>query len=248
MGEVRAYNVSTNTWNYSLSDMPAARYSMNGAGVINGKIYVSGGRTSNRASPPSADLFVYDPVTNAWTQKRSMPEGGAQGVTGVIESKLYVVTFSPGLPDGVANFFRYDPTADSWSRLPQPKPYFFLGGGGAVIGGKLYLIAPHVLVYDPATNQWNTKGPLPGDLTGAPVALSGKLYLFGMDTRPFTGHPGIFVYHPVTDIWTQLPLLTTLTFSEATDIVASRVFLLNGQPRVEVVGGSRPGNNQQYVP
>jgi N-acetylneuraminic acid mutarotase len=193
MGEVRAYNVSTNIWNYSLSDMPAARYSMNGAGVINGKIYVSGGRTSNRASPPSADLFVYDPVTDAWTQKRSMPEGGAEGVTGVIKNKLYVVTFSPGLPDGVANVFRYDPTTDSWSRLPQPKPYFFLGGGGAVIGGKLYLIAPHVLVYDPATNQWNTKGPLPGDLTGAPVALDGKLYLFGRDTRLFTGHPGIFV-------------------------------------------------------
>lgn len=247
VGEVRAYNVATNIWNYSRRDMPAALYAMNGAGVINGKIYVSGGLTSNRSTPPSPALFVYDPAKNTWTQKRNMPEGGAWGVTGVIQDKLYVVTFSRGLPDGVANFFRYDPTKDSWTRLPSPTNYFSLGGGGAVLYGKLYLIAKPVLVYDPATNQWTTKGPLPGDLTGAPVALGGKLYLFGADTQPFTGHPGIFIYHPLTDSWTQLPLLTTLGSGNPAELAATRVFL-NGQPRVEVVGGSRPGNNLQYIP
>ena len=34
---------------------------------------------------------------------------------------------------------------------------------------------------------------------------------------------------------------------DAADLTATRVFL-NGQPRVEVVGGSRPGNNLQYIP
>ena len=245
VGEVRSYNVATNTWDYSRRDMPAARYRMNGAGVINGKIYVSGGFGSNRAKPPSPNLFVYDPAKNTWTQKRDMPEGGGDGVTGVIEDKLYVVTFSPGLADGVANFFRYDPTKDSWTKLPSPTNYYSLGGGGAVLYGKLYLIAHPVLVYDPATNQWTSKGPLPGDLTGASVALNARLYLFGADTKTGVPVPGIFIYHPLTDSWTRLPLLTTLRSPE--ELTASRVFL-NGQPRVEVVGGSRPGNNRQYIP
>jgi hypothetical protein len=42
MGEVRAYNVATNTWT-SKQDMPGARYEMNGAAVIGGKIYVTEG-------------------------------------------------------------------------------------------------------------------------------------------------------------------------------------------------------------
>ena len=247
VGEVRAYNVSTNTWDYSKKDMPGARYGVNGAGVIKGKIHVAGGFTSNQSRGPSSSLFVYDPAINAWTQKRNMPEGGAAGVTGVIQGKLYVVTFSSGLPAGVANFFRYDPATDSWTRLPRPTNYFSLGGGGGVINGKFYLIAPRVLVYDPATNRWTTKGPLPGDLTGASVVLLSHLYCLGADSRTGVPIPGIFIYDPNTDTWTRKPLLTPLIGPDAADLTATRVFL-NGQPRVEVVGGSRPSNNLQYIP
>jgi N-acetylneuraminic acid mutarotase len=121
-----------------------------------------------------------------------------------------------------------------------------------VINGRFYLIAPHVLVYDPATNKWTTKGPLPGDLTGASVALLSHLYLFGADTRTGGSIPGIFIYDPVSDTWETKPLLTKFAWFEPSELAAARVFL-NGQPRVEVVGGLRdwpgsPGNNQQYIP
>jgi len=244
MGEVRAYNVATNTWTRK-QDMPAARYGMNGAGVINGKIHVTGGFTSKHK--PSASVFVYDPGSNTWTQKRDMPAPGGGGVTGVIGGKLYVVTFSPGLPPGVANFFRYNPTSDTWSRLPSPTNYFSLGGGGGVINGKFYLIAHGVLEFDPATNRWTTKGQLPGDLTGASVVMLAHLYLFGADTKTGVPVPGIFIYDPVSDTWTKAPLLTTFSHWDTAELTATRVFL-NGQPRVEVVGGGRPGNNLQYVP
>ena len=31
------------------------------------------------------------------------------------------------------------------------------------------------------------------------------------------------------------------------ELTAARVFV-NGEPRIEVIGGYRPGNNQQYIP
>ena len=101
MGEVRAYNVATNTWT-SKRDMPAARYGMNGAGVIDGKIYVTGGFAEPASQGPSASVFVYNPASNTWTRKRDMPAAGGYGVTGVIGGKLYVVTFSSYL--GIAKW------------------------------------------------------------------------------------------------------------------------------------------------
>ena len=226
--------------------MPAAGFGINGAGVINGKIYVTGGFTTR--GKPTASVFVYDPATNTWSQKRDMPAPGGGGVTGIIGGRLYVVTFSPGLPAGVANFFRYNPTTDTWSKLPSPTNYFSLGGGGGVINRKFYLIAHGVLEYEPVSNRWTTKGQLPGDLTGASVVMLAHLYLFGADTKTGVPIPGIFIYDPVSDTWEKKPLLTKFSYwGGPAELTAARVFL-NGLPRVEVVGGPRPGNNLQYIP
>jgi N-acetylneuraminic acid mutarotase len=237
VGEVRAYNVATNTWT-TKKDMPAARMWMNGAGVIGGKIYVTGGLTGRHQR--SASVFVYDPASDTWTRKRDMPAAGYNGVTGVIGGELYVVTFSGY--DVVPDFFRYNPTRDSWTRLPSPTTTGGEGGGG-VINKKLYLIiGSQPLEYDPSTNKWTQK-TLPdfaSDLWGGPmtVVMLGHLYTFAP--------PDIFIYDPVSDTWETKPLLTKF-FWQDYELTAARMFL-NGEPRVEVIGGPRPGNNQQYIP
>jgi N-acetylneuraminic acid mutarotase len=241
LGRVRAYNAATDTWRRR-ADLPLALCGLNGAGVIQGKIYVSGGVTSSGRREPTAALFVYDPTTNAWTRKRDMPEAGSGGITGVIQGKLYVVTVNRA---GVAKFFRYSPATDTWSRLPRTD-YWWLGGGGGVIGGKLYLIAQAVKVYDPAMNRWTTEAPLPGDIHGSSVVLRGKLYVIGADTRTGSEVPGIFAYDPAINSWTRTRLPVALQDSYNIH-AASRVFV-DGEPRAEIVGGGPPGNNLQYVP
>jgi hypothetical protein len=51
----------------------------------------------------------------------------------------------------------------------------------------------------------------------------------------------------VGDTWESKPLLTTFSYWDEARLTAARVFL-DGKPRVEVIGGYRPGNNQQYIP
>jgi hypothetical protein len=51
------------------------------------------------------------------------------------------------------------------------------------------------------------------------------------------------VYDPATDAWTRRAALPT----PRAGIAATRVFL-DGQARIEVLGGVSPGNNIQYVP
>jgi hypothetical protein len=51
------------------------------------------------------------------------------------------------------------------------------------------------------------------------------------------------VYDPATNAWTNRAPMPTMR----SRFSASRV-VLNGMARIEVVGGSRPGNNLQYMP
>ncbi len=270
MAEVRQYNVATNIW-APKRDMPVARWGMNGAGVIGEKIYVTGGYTKEGYRGVTASLFVYNTASNTWTRKRDMPAAGGDGITGVIRGKLYVVTFNYNYyPNPVVNFFRYDPTTDSWTKLPSPTDYPSLNVGGGVINNKLYLTGStvslqeppwtgsksRVMEYDPIANQWTQKRPwssqscLPAydcTVSGPTAVMLAHLYVFGYASGYRSSEAGVFIYDPVSDTWESKPLLTTFSYWDVNRLTAARVFL-NGQPRVEVIGGFRPGNNQQYIP
>jgi N-acetylneuraminic acid mutarotase len=102
--------------------------------------------------------------------------------------------------------------------------------------------------YDPATNRWTTKAALGLSRPGAAAAvLGGKLYLFGGQrynaARGWETLDKTLRYDPATNRWTT----RTSMPSGRTGIAASPV-TVNGQARIEVIGGPAPGNNLQYVP
>lgn len=273
---VAAYNVATNTWTFRRG-LPVGLANSNGAGVINGKIYVSGGFTDWASENLSGALYMYDPAANTWTRKHDMPsvQGpyhdpfyvGAQGVTGVINGKLYVVTacywsdspwpYMEGCRGRGPGFFRYNPVTDQWSSLPYPwddqarSPF-----AGGVIGGKFYVMGgstantgSRFAVYDPSTNRWTPKTCLDLNRPGAATAvLQSKLYVIGGSRYIAARHAWEAVdwnsvYNPITDAWTRRASLP----SPRAGIAGTKVFV-NGQPRIEVVGGNIPGNNLQYIP
>jgi N-acetylneuraminic acid mutarotase len=284
---VTAYNVATNTWTFRRGG-PAVAWT-NGAAVINGKIYLSGGFSDRNAwTSLSGSLDMYDPATNTWTRKRDMPSlvdpygdkvyVGASGVSGVINGQLYVITACYTLmevggfgyyqeggckaPDyaGPA-FFRYNPVTDRWTTLPSPfRGVVYSPFVGGVIGGKFYVLGgpmygeeaahtAYMAAYDPATNRWTTKNALGQDRPGAAAAvLGGKLYLFGGNRYNakldrYETLDKTLRYDPTTNLWT-----TRAPMPSARSGIAASPVTVNGQVRIEVIGGPAPGNNLQYVP
>jgi N-acetylneuraminic acid mutarotase len=196
------------------------------------------------------------------------------GVTGVINGKLYVAsgcfvarTYYPygyREADCTPLFFRYNPVTNSWVRLESPFGGPDMGTfptvgpfAGGVIGGKFYVMGNSLStldiffeVYDPRTNQWTPRnsqtvgvvGGLPGWGSGTAV-LGGKLFLMGGFGSEIGMVATTLAYDPATDAWT-----TRAPMPSARSGIAGSTVQLNGQSRIEVVGGIAPGNNIQYIP
>jgi N-acetylneuraminic acid mutarotase len=250
---VKAYNVTTKRWTWE-PPLPIGLYGSNGAGVINGKIYISGGKLNSRRA--RRDLYMYDRATRAWTKKTYMPGPGFSGVTGAINGKLYVLTGCYG--DGICDpfvggaFYRYNPVTDRWTTLGTPSGSHREAMGG-VIGGKFYVVggnhSSQLDVYDPATKTWTIKAPMPEERhLSAAAVVGGKLFVIGgvVTTESGTGGGTVattIAYNPATDTWTEKAPMP----NERAPISASRV-VVNGQERIEVVGPSSPDNHLQYIP
>ena len=123
-----------------------------------------------------------------------MPSATSDGVTGVINGKLYVATFG--------RLYRYTPSSNTWTTLAS-SPYAHFAAAGGVINGKLYVAGGNAAdgggtgtqlhVYDPATNRWTAKAPMPTGRTWvAGAVLKNKLYIVGgrgAEDLLFSGKP-----------------------------------------------------------
>jgi len=69
--------------------MPTGRY-FHAAAVVNGVVYVVGGRLTNGLG--STSVQAYNPSTNTWTTRAPMLSPGGCGASGVIGGKLYAET------------------------------------------------------------------------------------------------------------------------------------------------------------
>ena len=113
---------------------------------VNGKLYVFGGWDGGKARGVA---YEYDPVTDRWTKKTSMPRPAHHAALAAANGKIYVIGgFVPpkdtAIPVGGAwepidNAWEYDPAADSWKSLP-PLPGKRGSAVAAEVGGKIYVI------------------------------------------------------------------------------------------------------------
>jgi N-acetylneuraminic acid mutarotase len=175
------------------ASMPTAR-SGGGAGVIDGKIYVAGGRP-----PRGSDLAVYDPMADAWTVLPDVPTQRNHLGVGAVNGKLYVAggRFGGGVGSEMTDLLEiYEPATNSWkSGAPLLAPR--AGVSSIVANGCLYLIGgegndadPRGIFdrnerYDPATNSWSSLPSLPLPMHGITGAafLDGWIYIPGGATR-----------------------------------------------------------------
>lgn len=163
--------------------MPTAR-SAGGTGVIDGKVYVAGGRP-----PHGSDFAVYDPTADSWQVLPNVPTQRNHLGVGAINGKLYVAggRFGGGVGSEMTDILEiYDPATGTWSSgasMLAPRA----GVASTVANGCLYLIGgegntadPRGVfdrneLYDPGTDSWRGLEPLPIPMHG----LTGAAFLDG---------------------------------------------------------------------
>ena len=207
-GEPIADPGPTGSWS-TLAPMSVARTAF-GIGVIDGVLYAVGGGDTDTVPTVEA----YDAVTNTWSTRAPVPTTRGFIGVGVVNGLLYAVGGSGDSARRVT-VEAYDPVADSWSaRAPLPAPRDGMGVG--VVGGVLYAIGGAVVdpqpsrmvgtveAYDPATNSWSPRAPMPTPRTYVGVGtVNGMLYAVGGLDDSGTSLATMEAYDPSTDSWSS---------------------------------------------
>ena len=166
---------------------------------------------------------------DSWTTKTPMPPqlGGAVRA-GIVNGKIYVM--------GNSLNFEYDPETDSWVEK-TPIPTIRDSFGLAVSQNKIYAIGGsrwnqsqnaniHFCtneVYDPLTDTWETKEPIPtyrSGLWSSTNAVQGKIHLINSDFHD--------IYDIATDSWTTgTPMPSPLSYTKfSSTVFDDKIFLL----------------------
>ena len=249
-GGVQAYNVSTNIW--AFKNAVTRIHKPNGIGKIGSKLYFSGGYIEGGGLPDATrELWAYDYTKNVMIRKAPLPIFSAEGVSGVINGKLYVL---PGACNGngypnagycneeqTRRFYRYDPGTNTWVTR-RSAPNFHRRGAAVVLDGKLYVAGGMVGyntpvaaldVYDPTTNTWRTLAPMPTGGVAAGAALQGKVYVVvGGQT---------YAYNPATNQWNTRAAAPSGGFGSVTRVT------LDGKSYLFMATGIMPTGNRSWL-
>jgi len=118
--------------------MPTARFEL-AVGVVNGILYAVGGTccAPGENATVLSTVEAYNPTTNAWTTKASMPTPRWSLAVGVAKGILYAVGgASPRLTNTVEAF---DPIGNTWTTKAQMPTARFLHAVG-VVNGIVYVV------------------------------------------------------------------------------------------------------------
>ena len=251
---VEVYDPATDRWT-SKAPLPVGLHHV-GIGVVGGRLYVIGGYSKSGFSVwnPVATVYAYDPATDSWTERTSMPTArGALSVT-AHDGKLYAI----GGFDRKANNAQvevYDPLRNDWmTRAPLPTPRDHLAT--ATVGGKIYAIGGRVNgdysrnlatveMYDPSTDRWTPVSDLPTARSGITAAVvEGKIYVMGGE-----GATGTFneneAYDPVRDKWQVMAPMPMARHGLGSAVVQGRMYVISGGP---TPGGSFSDLNEVFIP
>jgi N-acetylneuraminic acid mutarotase len=189
-GAVEVYNPASNTWETEIP-MPHPRTQLQ-AKVVNGKIYLIGGRTGSMGTTVTLNE-VYDPDTETWTTKSSMIYPVACYSSAVIDNKIYLFGGQSETKNLAVNQI-YDVETDTWG-LGAPLPTTVWRSAAAATTGvlapqRIYVIGGQpdrssgatdsTQVYNPENDSWSTGASMPTARFDLAVAMVNEtLYAIG---------------------------------------------------------------------
>ncbi len=239
------YDASTDTWTTKASFTGSTRYAC-GVFTANNKAYISCG-----FKPYLNELYEYDPAGDSWSQKASLPGTPRENpIAFSVNNYGYVgmgATYDAdnGGSYTASDFYKYDPTADSWTLLnnfpgdPIQAGYTFILNGEVYLAGGLnegnitYSVGSStgVTKYSPSTDTWSNWGLFPDT----------SIFLGASATAGGAGFMGLGATN-----WFQFPIVKTFwrfgpgTAPYSCDATITGVFASNAARNFQAMGNFSP--------
>jgi N-acetylneuraminic acid mutarotase len=255
--------------------------------VAGGKLYVFAGLAPGWK--PIGLVFEYDPAADKWTQKKPMPVASHHVAFTSHNDKIYAFG-GFRLPESgppawvpISEAWEYDPATDTWKAL-APMPSRRGAAAAAVVNGKIHVIGGASVVpgsneagihparahqvlglneeYDPATNSWRARAPMPTPRNHHVVAAANnKIYAIGgrIGSVYITGQSSnvgiVEEYDPVADAWGGLKLkMPTPRSATGSGVHNGRIIVAGGEYQDEkmlaaykVVEAYEPSTNRWFT-
>jgi N-acetylneuraminic acid mutarotase len=209
--------------------------------LLDGKIYMIGGFTPKGITDK---VEAWDPESNTWLIKSSLPRPLHHSSVTVVENKLYVIGgFFSGRWTPVKTVYEYDPAKNKWTtKAPMPTARGALAAGA--VDGKIYVIggAHRKLfrlvntdaneVFDPKRNVWEKLTPVPTPRDHHTIAVhNGLLHVIGgrvnvSYAKNLSAHEA---YDPTSATWTTLPPLPTKRSGITSQVLNGKIHVFGGE-------------------
>ena len=261
VGTNEEYDPVTDTWTYR-SPMPTPRSDF-AIVVYNNKIYCMGGMVGTEKVDiifsrfvTSAVNEVYDPATDTWETKASLPNAGMFMQAVVVDNKIHVI-------DGHFNEV-YDPENDSWTtKTPMPLPAEDYGPSGSneytlfLLNNKLWIVgqfSSRFINYDLSEDTWSDGSLLPeydfysvaGGMTTGSNAPK-RFYLF-LGIRGWVPSAVTLSYDPVNNVWTGGKPILTNRVHPGIAVVDDKLYVIGGYAMSVSGRVNASALNEQYTP
>jgi DNA-binding CsgD family transcriptional regulator len=238
-GILEVYNPDADTW-IALKSKPIPVTEISAA-LVNGRLYVPGGRVGAAAHEITAQLEIYDPAVDQWYTGASLPHPICAYALQAFEGRLYLF----GGWDGtqyLSSVYMYDPALDSWqTRTPMPTARAFSGAASA--GGKIYVIGGQAgespldvnEIYTPARDgaegisPWEMGFPIPDARLGfQSITIADTIYVLGGSSQANNSYG--LIYIPQSDTWQSIEASPTpLGANFGLSSIGPQLYLVGGE-------------------
>ncbi|MFW2403988.1 MAG: kelch repeat-containing protein [Gammaproteobacteria bacterium] len=258
------YDYTSNSWFTSASaPLPFNHFQ---ATEYQGLIWVVGAFETNNFpnEDPAANIWVFDPANDAWTQGPQIPVARRRGGSGLVvyDDKFYMVGGNTLGHDGgyVPWFDEFDPSTGTFTPLtdaPRPRDHFH----AVVFGDKLYVIggrltggpggtfAPliaEVDVYNFTTGNWSTLAAasnLPTPRAASAMAVfDGRILVIGGEGGG-QAYATVEALNPIDDTWEAAAPLNYARHGTQAIVSGAGVYVTAGSPNQ---GGGNQKNMEVY--
>jgi len=125
-----------------------------------------------------------------------------------------------------------------------------------VVSGRLHAVAGRINgnhdrsigdhdEYDPATNRWKSRAPLPTVRSGVAAAvLDGRIFVFGGESARRT-HSEVESFDPVNDQWQRWAPMPTARHGLGAAVVGPSIYVISGGPQP---GATFSAVNEVFTP